>query len=73
MTPQEELQTLNNAILFLRRTNLSGEEVPAYTEVMQYLGARHQGLNAMLQSKGRKEAAEIEDVPEISPSPGGTG
>lgn len=63
MTPQEELQVLNNALLFLRRTNLSGEEVMAFNEVMQYIGARHQGLTGAIQSQ-QKQAADVAETEE---------
>ena len=62
MTPQEELQVLNNAVIFLRRAQLSGEEVQAFGEVMQYLAARHQGLTGMLQAaQNKKELAAQEE------------
>lgn len=48
MTPQEERQVLSNMALFLKRAKLDGHEVPAFNEVMQYVGQRLQALEAVL-------------------------
>jgi hypothetical protein len=44
MNIEHELKTLENALIFLKRTNLNGEEVIAFNEVMTYIIARQQGL-----------------------------
>lgn len=48
MTPEQEIKVLDNAAIFLNRTNLSGDEVLAFNEVAMYLTSRRQGLAAAL-------------------------
>jgi hypothetical protein len=46
MNIEHELKTIENALIFLKRTNLSGEEVLAFNEVMTYFLTKQQGLAA---------------------------
>lgn len=64
MTPDVERKILGNAVIFLRRAQLSGEEVIAYQEVMQYLGARMNVCDTAIRAMGLpSESPPAEDPP----------
>lgn len=44
MTPQEEMQTVDNILIFMRRANLTGEEVLAFNQGMTYLIQKRETL-----------------------------
>jgi hypothetical protein len=58
MNPIQELKTIENTLIFLRRTNLSGEEVIAFNEVMTYILTRQQGLSAVIEKQKEDEGKE---------------
>jgi hypothetical protein len=45
MKPADEKQILSNIVLFMRRSNLNGEEVIPFQEAMNYVGQRMQMLD----------------------------
>jgi hypothetical protein len=55
MSPEQELQTLSNLVLFLKRTQLSGEEVIAFNQSMAYLGERQRALAGAAEAMKKQE------------------
>jgi len=62
MNPQEELEIISNALTFLQRTDIKGNEVQAFVGVQNYLNEKGTAINTSLQMSPPVADDEIVDA-----------